>query len=414
MRVVYFDCYAGISGDMIVGALLNLGVDFESLDRQLKSLGLEGYQISLRSVQRNEIAASKFDVDIRQQDQPERSLADIRSIIEGSSLSEITRSRSLAAFERLATAEARVHGTSPDKIHFHEVGAIDSIVDVVGAMIGFEILDVDRFYCSALRVGSGMVDTEHGRLPIPAPATAELLHGMPVYGGELKGELVTPTGAAIVATLCTEFGAMPEINITRIGYGAGSRDPKGFPNALRLVLGKLEAKETQTKVCATSDETVVVVETNIDDMNPQAYGFVMERAFALNALDVFVVPAQMKKDRPGALLTVLCKPEALEPLLEMLLAETTTLGVRYYEAKRRVLERAIETIETPYGRVRIKVARDGERTLHFQPEYEDCAHLAIEAGVPLLEVQAAASAEYRSRMNDTKTSEADGQLKEKH
>ncbi|HLF83426.1 MAG TPA: nickel pincer cofactor biosynthesis protein LarC, partial [Blastocatellia bacterium] len=288
---------------------------------------------------------------------------------------------------------------TPDKVHFHEVGAVDSIVDIVGAMIGFELLGVDRFFCSPLRLGSGSVNSQHGLLPIPAPATVELLRGVPVYAGELEGEFVTPTGAAIAATLCEEFGALPPMSITKVGYGAGSRDPKGFPNALRLVLGEMgEAEETQTNVYATSDETIVVVETNIDDMNPQVYGFVMERAFALGALDVFMVPVQMKKDRPGILLTVLCKPETVDAMIEMLLAETTTIGVRYYEAKRRVLERAIETVETEYGPVRIKVARDGARTLHFQPEYEDCARLALETKTPFLEVHAAAAAAYRNRV----------------
>lgn len=399
MRAVYFDCFAGVSGDMIVGALLDLGVDLESLKRQLASLGLEGCEIKSRRVERSGISAAKFDVDVEQQEQPERSLADIRSIILASSSSETTRWRSIAAFGWLANAEARVHGTSPDKVHFHEVGAVDSIVDIVGAMIGFELLGVDRFFCSPLRLGSGSVNSQHGLLPIPAPATVELLRGVPVYAGELEGEFVTPTGAAIVATLCEEFGPLPPMSITKVGYGAGSRDPKGFPNTLRLVLGEMEeAEETQTKVYATPDETIVVIETNIDDMNPQVYGFVMERAFALGALDVFMVPVQMKKDRPGVLLSVLCKPETVDSMIEMLLAETTTLGVRYYEAKRRVLERAIETVETQYGPVRIKVARDGARTLHFQPEYEDCARVAVEAKAPFLEVHAAATAAYKSKV----------------
>jgi len=277
------------------------------------------------------------------------------------------------------------------------------------------------------------VDSQHGRLPIPAPATAELLRGAPVYAGELEGEFVTPTGAAIVSTLCEEFGPIPLMKIARVGYGAGSRNPQGFPNALRLMIGELEdanepaspvadamrayrdtdapqipnaGSAEQTKVYATPEETIVVIETNIDDMNPQVYSFVMERAFALGALDVFMIPAQMKKDRPGVLLTVLCRPETAGATIEMLLVETTTLGVRYYEAKRRVLERTIETVETAYGPVRIKVARDGARTLHFQPEYEDCARVAVSANVPLLEVHRAAAAAYRNRLRPD--SEANG------
>jgi pyridinium-3,5-bisthiocarboxylic acid mononucleotide nickel chelatase len=408
MRMVYFDCFAGVSGDMIVGALLDLGVDFEALKQQLSSLGLNRYEISTRLVQRNSIAATKFDVDVDQSAQPARTLADISSMIAGSSLSEQSKARAVLVFERLAESEARVHGTTPDKVHFHEVGAVDSIVDVVGAMIGFELLGIDRFVCSPLRVGIGLVNSQHGRLPVPAPATAELLRGVPVYAGEIEGEFVTPTGAAIVATLCEAFGPLPQMNVTAVGYGAGSRDPKGFPNALRLMMGAMvEAKSgvhgisenaAEGNACANREETIVVVETNIDDMNPQVYGFVMERAFALGALDVFMANAQMKKDRPGVLLTVLCRPEKLEAMIEMLLVETTTLGVRHYEAKRRVLERSIEEVETFYGRVRIKVARDGERTLHFQPEYDDCARLAVDTNTPLIEVQAAAIAAYRDKV----------------
>jgi uncharacterized protein (TIGR00299 family) protein len=449
---------------MIIGAQLDLGVGFESLDRQLPSLGLQCYELNSRKVMRSGIAAVKFDVEVDQRKQPARRLTDISSIITGSSLSERVKTLSLRVFERLAEAEARIHGTTADKVHFHEVGAVDSIIDTVGAMIGFELLGVQRFFCSPLRLGSGLVETEHGRLPVPPPATAELLRGVPVYAGDDEGEFVTPTGAAIVTTLCEAFGAMPQMTVDRVGYGAGSRDPKGFPNALRLMIGEIEeadepgssagatqpdrdtdrmqnresgketqtkvyatsetqtevyaTSETQTEVCATSEtqtkvyatsETIMIVETNIDDMNPQAYGFVMERAFELGALDVFMVPVQMKKDRPGVLLTVLCRPEAAETIIEMLLVQTTTLGVRYYEAKRRALERVIETIDTEFGRVRIKVARDGARTLHFQPEYDDCARLAIEANVPLLEVQAAASAAFRDRMkSQQKTNEQDG------
>ena len=433
MRAAYFDCFAGVSGDMIIGAQLDLGVDLESLEQQLSSLGLDGYEIKSRRVERSGISATKFDVEVNQAAQPARTLADIRSIIVGSNATDHVKDQAILVFERLADAEARVHGTTPEKIHFHEVGAVDSIIDIVGAMIGFELLGVERFFCSPLRLGSGSVGSQHGRLPIPAPATAELLRGAPVYAGELEGEFVTPTGAAIVATLCEEFGPIPLMKVARVGYGAGSRDPKGFPNALRLMIGEIaEGDEpaspvagamlpqqdnadvqspkagsaAQTKVYASPEETVVIIETNIDDMNPQVYSFVMERAVALGALDVFMIPAQMKKDRPGVLLTVLCRPETADATIEMLLVETTTLGVRYYEAKRRVLERTIETVETEYGPVRIKVARDGARTLHFQPEYEDCARVAVSANVPLLEVHGAAAAAYRNRLRPD--SEANG------
>ena len=398
MRAVYFDCFAGLSGDMIIGAQLDLGLDFESLNRQLLSLELEGYRINSRRVIRGGIAATKFDVEVDEESQPARTISDIRSIILRSSVSQSVKDRATRVFERLAEAEANIHGTVPDKVHFHEVGAVDSIVDIVGAMIGFESLGIDRFFCSPLRVGSGTVETQHGTLPIPAPATAELLHYIPVYAGEVEGEFVTPTGAAIAATLCEQFGPLPQMRISGAGYGAGAHDPKGFPNTLRLITGEIESMDSKDPGPGGSDEVITVIETNIDDMNPQVYSFVMNRAWALGALDVFLTAVQMKKDRPGVLFTVLCKPEASDALINMLLSETTTLGVRYYQTGRRMLERAIEMVETDYGQVRIKVARSGSRTLHFQPEYDDCARLAAEKKVTPLEVQSAATAAYRSKL----------------
>jgi len=404
-RAAYFDCFAGVSGDMIIGAQLDLGLDFEKLKHQLSLLGLEGYEITKRRVQRGGIAAAKFDVEVDETGQPPRTISDIRSIIRGSAVTRHVKDQAIRIFERLAEAEARVHGTTPDKVHFHEVGAVDSIIDIVGAVIGFELLGVERFFCSPLRLGHGTVDTAHGKLPIPAPATADLLQGLPVFAGEFEGEFVTPTGAAILVTLCEQFGPLPQIRADRVGYGAGSRDPKGFPNALRMVVEDMDEtgdrtapEDLGTSTSARPEETIMVIETNIDDMNPQVYSFVMERAFALGALDVFLTPVQMKKERPGVLLTVLSKLETVDAVIELLLAETTTLGVRYHEAKRRVLDRTIETVNTEYGSIRIKVARDGARTLHFQPEYEDCARIALEANVPLFKVQALANAAYRKRM----------------
>ena len=410
MRVLYFDCFAGISGDMTIGALIDLGIDVESLKQQLASLGLSGYEIKIDRVERGGIAATKFNVELEPTPQPARHLADIREIIDNSKLSELARSRSLRAFERLAEAEARAHGTTPDAVHFHEVGAVDSIIDIAGAMIGFEMLGVDRFVSSPLRVGYGSVKAAHGLLPVPAPGTAEILRGAPIYAGDIEGEFVTPTGAAIVATLCESFGVMPGLSIERIGYGAGSRNPAGFPNALRLVLAELSEEGSQDRENRPSYETdnrVVVIETNIDDMNPQAYEYVMKQAFKLGALDLFITPVQMKKSRPGVVLTVLSEQPSAGPIIDMLLAQTTTLGVRYYEAKRRILARVVEMVETEYGSIRVKVATDGGRTLHFQPEYEDCVRLAEAADVTLLEVQAAASAAYR------KKEQANGKLEEK-
>jgi pyridinium-3,5-bisthiocarboxylic acid mononucleotide nickel chelatase len=393
MRVAFFDCFAGISGDMTIGALLDAGVDFEALKHQLSSLALSGYELDVENVKRSGIAATKFHVKVEEAKQPVRTLAVIGDLINNSQLSESVKAKSLKVFEKLAEAEARVHGTTVDRIHFHEVGAVDSILDIVGAMVGFEMLGVEKTCSSPLRVGFGSINVAHGLMPVPAPGTAELLRGLPIYAGEIEGEFVTPTGAAMVAVLCESFGAMPAMRIERIGYGAGSRDPKGFPNALRIVLG--EEEEIARPI--EEAQTILVIETNIDDMNPQAYGYVMDKAFALGALDVFVMPIQMKKDRPAVMLTLLCEPKDFEALADLILSETTTLGLRYYEAGRRTLERHVEEVETDYGPVRVKVARDGRRTLHFQPEFEDCAEIARKTGISLIEAQSAASAAYREK-----------------
>jgi uncharacterized protein (TIGR00299 family) protein len=411
MRALYFDCFAGVSGDMIIGALIDLGIDLDVLSNQLSSLGLSAVAVNAERVKRSGIASVKFNVEVDEGKQPSRKLADVCEIINRSELSQQVKARSIQIFERLADAEAQVHGSTRERVHFHEVGAVDSIIDTVGAMIAVEMLGVDRFFASPLRLGRGSVQTQHGMMPVPAPATAELVRGVPVYAGEIEGEFVTPTGAAIVTTLCESFGPLPEMEIMRAGYGAGSRDPKGFPNALRVILS--EDSTSQARIDngpPHQSDSVMVVETNIDDMNPQVYGFVMERAFALGALDVFIIPAQMKKSRPGVLLTALCEPAKTDSIIEMLLAETTTLGVRYYETKRRVLERSIEIVETEYGSIRMKVARTGDHTLHFLPEYDDCARLALESGKPVIEVQSAASAAYRERMKKSVTND---ELKEK-
>jgi uncharacterized protein (TIGR00299 family) protein len=394
-RALYFDCYAGVSGDMIIGALIDLGVDPEALRSELSKLALPGYEIKTGRVTRSGIASIKFDVEYDTSGQPARTLADIRDIIADSGLKSQVKARSIRVFERLAQAEAKAHATTPDRVHFHEVGAVDSIVDIVGAMTAIDMLGIERFLCSPLRVGRGFVRAEHGLLPVPAPGTVELLAGVPVYGGDLEGEFVTPTGAAIATSLCDYYGPLPPVSIERTGYGAGARDPSGFPNCLRIILGDFD-EAALTAERGKGSNSIAVIETNIDDMNPQAYGFVMERAFDLGALDVFFTPVQMKKGRPAVLVTVLCEQDRLDSLADLLLRETTTLGIRHYTVSRRTLDRAVETVETRYGRVRVKVAREGGRTLHFQPEYEDCARAASELNVPLIEVQAAASAAFRN------------------
>ncbi|HEU4388151.1 MAG TPA: nickel pincer cofactor biosynthesis protein LarC [Blastocatellia bacterium] len=394
MRTLYFDCFAGASGDMIVGALIDLGVDPEQLKREIGNLGVSGYGIEVSRVKRSVLSATRFDVRVDSGAQPARKLNDIQDLIRRSSLSQWVREASLRVFGRLADAEAKVHGTTPAEVHFHEVGAVDSIVDIVGAMVGFDLLGIRRFASSPLRVGHGVVQTEHGQLPIPAPATAELLKGLPAYGGDREGEYTTPTGAAIVSTLSESFGPMPSIRIEQVGYGAGSRDPQGFPNVLRAVLGNVPEKSDALE---STPESVIVIETNLDDMTPQAYESVMQRIFAAGALDCYLTPVQMKKNRPGVLLTVLAEPVRVDLIAHLLLTETTSFGVRYYETRRRVLERRVESIETVYGTVRVKVAVEGGRALHFQPEYDDCARLANQANVPFLEVQAAAIDAYKEK-----------------
>jgi uncharacterized protein (TIGR00299 family) protein len=387
-RGLYFDCFAGASGDMIVGALIDCGLDFEELKSRLATLNLAGYRLRTERIKKGEIAATRFVVECDDRSQPARRLKDVCEVIAHSSLSEAQMLAAIHIFERLAEAEARVHQTSPHKVHFHEVGAVDSIIDVVGAVVGFDLLGVDRFVSSPLRVGFGTVRAAHGLLPVPAPGTAELLKGAPVYSGEVEGEFVTPTGAAIVTALCADYGRLPRCKIVGTGYGAGARDHKELPNVLRLFLFEGEEAELE------HSDSVMVVETNIDDMNPQVYGFVMRKAFEAGALDFFIIPAQMKKDRPGALITILCRPEDLDVMTGLLMSETTTLGVRYYESKRRVAEREVETVETRYGPIRIKVARRAGLRLHFQAEYDDCARAAREANIPLIEVQRAAESAY--------------------
>jgi uncharacterized protein (TIGR00299 family) protein len=392
MKTLYFDCFAGASGDMILGALIGVGVDPRLLLEQLSLLDVPGYEVSFETVDRSGISATRALVRA-EEGQAHRHLSHILKIIGDSRLADTVKERAVAVFTRLAEAEARVHNVAVERIHFHEVGALDAIVDVVGACIGFELLNVERFVCSELHVGSGMVEMAHGRFPIPPPAVAELLRDAPVYASDIKGELVTPTGAAIISTVCAEFGPLPKMRIERTGYGAGGREYENFPNVLRLIVGESTAE-------ASSDERLVIIETNIDDMSPQVYGHVMEEALRRGALDCYLTPVQMKKNRPGTLLSVLCRPADRDRLCQFLLAETTTLGVRFYEVTRRALERETVKVETEFGEINVKVARLGGAVIKGMPEYEECRAAAERACVPLLEVERAALAAFeKSRGN---------------
>ncbi|MCM3871406.1 MAG: nickel pincer cofactor biosynthesis protein LarC, partial [Pyrinomonadaceae bacterium] len=349
MKTLYFDCFAGASGDMILGAMIAAGVEPRALLDQLSLLNVQGYSIEFQTVDRSGISATHARV----QTPPEhahRHLSHILQIIYDSQLSSGVKERAAKVFLRLAEAEARVHNQPVESVHFHEVGALDAIIDVVGAAICFDLAGIDRFVCSPLHLGSGSVDMDHGRFPVPPPAVAELLKGAPVYSTDIKGELVTPTGAAIIATVCSEYGPLPKMELQQAGYGAGTRQYEKFPNVLRVLIG-------ETEDGAVNDERLWMIETNVDDMSPQVFGHVMERALEMGALDCYFTPIQMKKGRPGVLLSVLCRPEDKESLTEMLFAETTTLGIRSYEVARRALEREIVRVETQYGPIDVKVAR---------------------------------------------------------
>jgi uncharacterized protein (TIGR00299 family) protein len=389
MRTLYFDCFAGASGDMILGALVGVGVDPRALSQQLALLNVSGYEVNFETVDRSGISATHARVHTVEQ-HAHRHLGDILKIIYESGLGDNVKERAARIFSRLAEAEARVHNVAVEHIHFHEVGALDAIIDVTGACIGFELLGVERFVSSALHVGSGMVEMSHGRFPVPPPAVAEILKDAPLYSSDIVGELVTPTGAAIISTLCREFGPLPFMKIERTGYGAGTREYKNFPNVLRLMLGEDTAASADTP----GEERLLVVETNIDDMSPQVYGYLMEEALRRGALDCYFTPVQMKKNRPGVLISILCRFSERDAMCELLLAETTTLGVRYREVTRRALSRRVVKVETEYGAIDVKVASLDGRVVKQMPEYEQCRAAALKFGVALLIVEQAARASF--------------------
>lgn len=389
MNTLYFDCFAGASGDMILGALLGAGLEERHLLEQLSLLGLEGYEVEAGTVDRSGISATRAMVRVPHE-HAHRHLGDILKIIYDSGLSERVKERAARIFSRLAEAEARVHNLPVERIHFHEVGAMDAIIDVVGACVGFEALGIERFASSALHVGSGMVEMAHGRFPVPPPAVAELLKDAPIYSSDITGELVTPTGAAIISTVASSYGALPKMKVERVAYGAGSRDYPRFPNALRIIVGESEVEEItrDSKLeHQPAEERLVMLETNIDDMAAQRFGYLMERAFELGALDCFFTPVQMKKNRPGVLVSILCGPGARDKLSEMLFTETTTLGVREVEVKRRALRREVINVETRYGTIDVKVAHLNGQVINEMPEYEQCLAAARRAGVSLSVVE---------------------------
>lgn len=432
MRIAYFDCFAGISGDMTLGALVDAGADFETLRRELDKLHVHEFDLSLEKVTKRGISASDVTVKTHHHHGHEhghshgRSYSEIKQIIEKSDLSERVRANAVAIFTRLGEAEAKIHNKSIEEIHFHEVGAVDAIVDIVGACVCLELLGIEKVYCSPIPTFTGMVDIAHGKFPLPAPATVEILRGKPWRELGIEGEIVTPTGAAIVATLAEAFGPMPAISIETTGYGAGKKD-FGIPNVLRVVVGEAAAPSgpfdttapQSTQGLRASVDTpgatqglrsyeahdatqdlrghgsgehvdVAVIETNIDDLSPQVYEVVMERMFEAGALDVYLTPIQMKKNRPATLLSVICEPELVTKLSNIIFEETTSIGVRIDTRKRICLQREITRIETEFGQISLKIARRDGEVMNIQPEYEDCKAAAAKHGVPIKRVRDAA------------------------
>ncbi|MGB8595881.1 MAG: nickel pincer cofactor biosynthesis protein LarC [Candidatus Sulfotelmatobacter sp.] len=454
MRVAYLECFSGMSGDMFLGALVDAGVAPRLLEETVAALGI-GARLEVSRVVRSGISATKVDVYVdgekdlpreqywerqttahnehehrhghHEHDHDEgkhshqdaesrasrplphehsvshehphshahgRGLTEIREIISAAAISETARKTALAIFEALGRAEAKIHNASVESVHFHEVGSVDAMVDIVCAAVGAEALRVDEIVCSPLNVGGGTVKCAHGTIPVPAPATVELLGDAPVYSSGVLAELVTPTGAAIVKTLASRFAAFPEMKIEKSGYGAGSRDFPGHPNVVRLTVGETASKAVAAR---TSSETITVLEANLDDLNPQVFGYVMDRLFEEGALDAFGMPVQMKKNRPGMLLTVLCKPEDAGKLTQLIFAETTTLGVRRRDEMRETLARRWEKVHTPWGEVRIKIASMNGTVTNYAPEYEDCRRIAAEHRVPLKRVMGEAVESYLSK-----------------
>jgi pyridinium-3,5-bisthiocarboxylic acid mononucleotide nickel chelatase len=380
MKICYLDAFSGISGDMTVGALIDAGADSKQLVQALEELGT-GAKFEVEKTKRRGIAASKFRV-IGGDAKGHRHLKHILEIIAKSGISARAKQNASAVFQRLGEAEAKVHDVSIDKVHFHEVGAVDSICDIVGACVGFDQLDIGAVYSSAVNVGSGTVKTEHGVLPVPAPATSELLTGKPIYARGPSLELTTPTGAAIASTLAAEFGPPPSMCLIASGYGAGDYDFPEHANVLRVLIGETSG--------AAESTTVTVLEANIDDSSPQVLGYAMERLLEAGALDVTLASVQMKKGRPGTLLSVIARPEDREALARMIFEETSTLGLRIYSAERRVKARHSVEITTPHGKVRMKIAENGS----FAPEYDDCRDLARKTGLPLKQILTDANLAY--------------------
>lgn len=388
MRIAYLDCFSGISGDMMIGALIDAGFPIEELRKALQSLPLEGYTLEATREERSHLFGTRFKVNVSAKSHPHRRFSDIKDLIRAGTLSPSVRDKSIAIFESIAVEEGKIHGCPAEEVHFHEVGAVDSIVDIVGSVLGMEYLGIDSAFASSLPLGSGFVDTSHGRIPLPAPATVALLKGIPVHDSGLKEELVTPTGAALVKGLARSFGSLPAMAIENVGYGVGSRTLADRPNLLRILIGQEQG--------AANEETVVILESNLDDTNPEWLGFLMERLFEAGALDVVFSPGYMKKNRPAVLVQVVAKPHDKDRLMGLLFSESTTLGVRFHHIQRRILERSSTEIDSPWGSMKVKKVFRPDGSFQLLPEFEECRRIAKEKGLPLKDIYGWVTAQGRN------------------
>lgn len=385
MRLAYFDCINGAAGDMIVASLLDAGADFERLKADLARLPIGGYELTAFKKSQHGMGATRFEVKVTEP-QPERHLRDVAAVLVRSDLPKSVIERATRVFHRLAVAEGKVHGMPPDQVHFHEVGAVDAIVDVVGTVLCLDQLGIQQVVCSPLPLGSGFVKCEHGMMPVPVPAVVELVRNVPVYDNGESGELVTPTGAAILTTFAREFGKLPSMKLTASGFGGGSREGQKLPNVIRVMIGETADETEAPPAREPGDEVVGVLETNIDDQNPQIYEHVVERLYAAGALDVYLTPVIMKRGRPGIKLTIIVPPDRHAECQSVVFQETTSIGVRYHTVRRKVLEREIVSVQTDFGPIRVKVARDMGAVANLSPEYRDCVEAAQARGVPLKRV----------------------------
>lgn len=378
MKIAYLDCFSGISGDMFIGSLLDSGLSFNELKESLLTLPFNGFHLEMKREARNEIYGTRFTVRLDKNEQEHRNLKTIRKIIQRSRLSSSVKEKSVRIFETLAGVEGKIHNKPIEEVHFHEVGAWDSIVDIVGTVYGLERLGISSLFVSPLPLGSGFAETAHGRIPIPAPATIAILEGIPVYNSGTQSEMVTPTGAALVKGLSTSFGPMPPMMIEKTGYGAGERNLPDRPNLLRILIGCLQTQDQA--------DTVVVLETNIDDMSPEWLGYLMDRLFDAGALDVVFCPVHMKKNRPGVQIQVMGRPGQKDELMNILFMESSTLGIRFQYSQRKVLQRSVEEVDSPWGRIKVKKVLEGDGAPFFLPEYEACRKVALKTNCPLKEI----------------------------